>query len=133
MELHVLNFMYLSIYLFIHQTTCSSIYLFIYLSNYVNLSIYLSIYQTTCVSMDNFFPFTYEKIYFLSCSSVRSYIYLIYLYNQLSMYLCVMYIINYNLGKRQTIQQSLNLRICLFCTFSFEMYMPTKKNFRKKG
>ena len=123
----------MSIYLSIYQTTCI-IYLFIYLSNNI-------------IYIDNLFPFTYEKIYFLSCSPVRSYIYLIYLFNQLiyisiflfcfffhlPMYLCIMYIINYNLGKRQTIQQSLNLRICLFCTFSFEMYMLTKKYFRKKG
>ena len=29
-------------------------------------------------------------------------------------------------------QQSLDLQICLFHTFSFKMYMPTKKYLRKK-
>ena len=31
------------------------------------------------------------------------------------------------------IKQSFNLRICLFYTFSFKMYIPTKKHSRKKA
>ena len=32
-----------------------------------------------------------------------------------------------------TVQQSLNLKICLCYTFSFKMYMPTKNYLRKKA